>query len=463
MSRAVRAEHAIAVLAREEGLSPDAQLAIENAIDPFPDTRRPTRGWPDAGTSATITPRDKQAMYISINSNYTGLWDVYIFNASTFFDASVGMSLATQSVVSGNNTNILQLGGSGTGPTTVTGLSAYTVPSGTPFNASTWTSNPTAGYSYFNLQTSSTYLTDSMRAISCGFEIHNTTPELYRGGTIVVYRQPMNSSRYASTYGIFTTVGSIAGAISGVVQPFPPISPSAALAFCDSAQWNASKGAYLPCALQSMDLPYNINSTTCPLYYQVAPSDVRYYMPYGGIIAGVYAQQQRLWTEFSQSGAILGGLSPQTTLTVNWNVIYEIQAAGQSRLLENLASPSPPLDCKAFTMLAMLHSRLPVGVEVDRNGLGDWISSAAGAMSRALKPTAALIQPMLAKMKHPVAQMVSAAIKDHKAPNKPAKQQQQPSKRDGGALATANRQRVNRGNHNAMITPSGGNAPGVTS
>jgi hypothetical protein len=457
MSRAVRAENAIAILANEEGLTVDGKLAIENSIDPFPDTRRPTRGWPDAGVSATVTPRDKRSMSVAVKAAYTGLWDCYIIQFPTFYDYAGSGAIATrQTLGAGVPTNVINPSGGSTAPF-LCGLCAFTVPAGTTFNPLTWSVNDAAGYSYYSLQTSPNYITDSMRAISAGIEIHNTTAPLNRQGSIVCFRQPMNSSRYSSTYGLSSSVfNGCYGAAGFVTLAGPPQTPSAALAFSDSTQWNAEKGAYIPCALQSMDLPYNANTYTLPAYYNGLPSDLQVVTPSIPLINNVYNVLPRLWTEFAMSGAVLTGLSNSTTLTVNWNVIYEIQAAGQSTLLENIATPSPPLDLKAMRMLSMLHHLLPVAVEVDRNALGDWIASAAAKMQSVISPTLTMIRPMLAKMKHPVAQMVHEAIKERQ-PKKLAILQ---ASNQAGARA---RQKVNVVNKQRQITPTSGNAPGSTS
>jgi hypothetical protein len=396
-------------------------------------------------------------MFVSNSGNgFNGNWDVYIFLAPTFYDSSTTGSRVNYNVPN----NLVQFGSSGTTPL-FSGVCAFTVPSGTPFNFATWGSNPGSGYLSFNLQTSPSYITDSMRAISSGIEVHNTTSELNKQGTVVCFRQPVNSSRYASSYSAFAG-SSIVGAFSAVNIAGPPATPAAALAFSDSTQWNAAKGCYLPCALQSMDLPYNANAFTLPFFYANQPSDANQSTSSPNVTGGFYGITSRLWTEFAMSGAVFGGLSNSTTLTVNWNVIYEIQAAGQSTLLENIATPSPPLDLKAMRVLAMLHHLLPIAVEVDRNGLGDWIASAAGAVSRAIRPTLTAMAPSLAKMKHPIAQMVAAAVK--KQPTNDRQKPRVPKVPKTTAVDSArSRQQVNKGNHGSMITPSSGNAPGSTS
>jgi hypothetical protein len=257
------------------------------------------------------------------------------------------------------------------------------------------------------------------------------------------------------------------GALSAVLIAGPPQTAAAALSLCDSTQWNAEKGAYLPMALQSTDLPFNANTFTSPLYYINQPSDAYVSAPMANISYGISYPTPKIWTEFSMSGAILTGLSPQTVITINWNVIYEIAAAGQSTLLENIATPSPPLDFRALELLAALHNELPVAVEVDRNGLGDWISSAAKSISNAMTPSLSMMAPMLAMSPHPATRALGAIYStQHLSRRQLPQYAQQSQPRQprhlqplAPAQAAKNRDRVSRGDKKSYTPPSGGNAP----
>jgi len=463
MSRAVRSEHAIAKIAEALHLSVDAKLAIENAIDPFPDTRRPTRGWPDAGTNATVTPRSKQSVTVSQTGGYTQNWDAHIFCTPVFWEAATTWTKGTMFANTGVTLGAITLNGTGSAYS-LTGLNIFTTPTGVAFDPSTWSSNPAAGFIQIQLQTPSNYITDSMRAISSGIEIHNTTPELYRGGTIICYRQPMNSSRYHSTITVSNGTG-VQGAMSIVPLANPPPNASSALALADSTQWNAAKGAYLPMALQTVEIPYNASTYVVPSYYKNTPSDTQVTMPFGFNNSTNYYTTPRLWTEFAMSGAILQGLDPKSSLTVNWNTIYEIQAAGQSTLLENIATPSPARDSKGLDLIFELVNMLPVAVEVDRNGLGDWISSAAGALSRAIMPTMKIMAPTMARSPHPATRIAGMLMSPSPHPYTHDREQHKRDRQQHQLVAPtlskamANRERVGKGNKGAFLTANAGNIP----
>jgi hypothetical protein len=479
MSRAVRAENILSALAAELKLSAGGRLAVENAIDPFPDTRRPTCGWPDASVNATVTPKDKQSFTFSTGSSgYTGTYDMHIFNSPIIWNASVQSGAASGSTTTftqsgGNSTNFVTVAASGTF-TVAVGVTIITVPAGTPLNLQTFGINPALGFNIFRLTTPPSYVTDSMRVISGGIEIHDNTAALTAQGAITIYRQPVNSSRYSQT---LTANDLNFTSFTGAYVATPPPTTARALALADSAQWLAKKGAYLPLQLQSSEVPYNVNNFTQPIWYNNFPSDVvQGSGPFATVSSNLYAFQN-LWTEFAMSGAILTGLSNSCAITINTNFIYEIQAAGQSVLLENMATPSPPLDNRALQVLAMLHHLLPIGVEVDRNGLGDWISSAANAVKNAIAPTMRMVAPMLVHAPHPGLKAIGVAglMMGQKTKNLTEAQREKlietglkgitkkPKTGVTPTLAAASRQRINQGNKHAQNTPTAGNITNASS
>jgi hypothetical protein len=486
MSRAIRAENILARFAREANIGYDAQIAMENAIDTFPDTRRALRGWPDSASGASVVPKSKQSITIQCPSGITtGTYDIHIFNMPNTEPntSSGGYSVANRSInVSGSNVNGFTLGASNGAPT-LSGIVAVACQTGTPLSLS---ATPSSTYTVQTMTTPAQYTSDVTRMIASGIEIHNPTASLYKQGTITCYRQPVNSSRYASTSMVVSQISgqnTITGAASFLAVPSPPPTTSAALALADSTQWNAEQGAYIMHAFHTNDIPTNATSFVQPIIYTGSPNDTSVLVPAPAQLfqSGTPSAstplgfQARFWTETDMSGCILSGLSLQSTILVNWNAIYETFPTGNDILLENLASPSPPLDIRGLECLSILHHELPIAVEVSRNGIGDWISGVANTLRSTLSPTITMLQkaaPAMAMMPHPGLKAAGMGLMMSSSPQQQQKQiaaikQQQKSEKELKALfhtpdsatAAANRTKVARGNTHAQLTPSAGPTP----
>lgn len=411
MSRAVRAETILRRTMDAVGVSAAGKLAVENNIDSFPDTRRPPVGWPDAVTAASVPSKSKQSMTIEAPSGTTGTWDLFIFNCPTWDAPPTNKGAVwTRLLDSGSNpVNVLSQGG--TGGANWSGLVAVAVPTGTPFNMQDFVVSSTQTVQF--LFAPPQYTGEICRITGGGFEVHNPSAVLTQQGSLTVGRQPYNSNRYAGAYSVAVEAAGPTGVFSAVLQPSPPASIAAALAFADSQQWNAKDGSYQNFALHTVDIPANAHSPVQPLFYNVAPSDTLLAgYAADASSAGPFGVFDHFWSEFDQSFCILTGLDPKNTILVNLNLNFELFPSGGDTLLENIARPSPAYDVKALEILSILNYELPVGVTVDRNFLGDWIQSVSRAVSNAVSPALSKFKelaPALTMIPHPAARAAGMA------------------------------------------------------
>jgi hypothetical protein len=253
------------------------------------------------------------------------------------------------------------------------------------------------------------YLQSPYRVIAQGFEVYNTTPELYKGGSVCVYKQPLGNFVEASTVGIVGSGSNVMGYVGALVMEAPPANAAEALLLPTSRQWDAREGCYVIPTLQTLDIGRVIGNYTQPFYYNDTPGDSTYhgpsfsYFPTTGQFP-VFVNQN--FTHFDQVGAIFTGLSPQTTLTLNYRAYIEVFPSSGS-LLSTLAKPSPSYDPVAVDIYANIMKSAPIGVEVKFNGLGDWFIDGINAVKDMVAPIAA---PILKQMKHPAAQAIGALL-----------------------------------------------------
>jgi hypothetical protein len=508
MSRVQRAESILRSKLDAIGVSQDAQIAIENSIDPFPDTRRPLRGWPDGKMGYSVCPKSKQSMTITCPPALITAgtpWDLHIFHNPVSGPQLGGFGFGTvQNNTAGQPLNALQIGSPFS--SSFSGVCAVALASGTAFQMSSF--SPSTSATLTQLLTPAAYLTDLTRMTASAIEVHNPSSNLKKQGSITVWRQASNSPQYASSYLTTQQISGqqqVTGTVSGLPVPQPPGTTASALQLPDSEQWNAEAGAYLVGKLHTMDIPVNAQSFVQPLYYlNSASTDNGFAMlppnplaqsgtPPAGPVVGFHPQ---FWNEYDGYGCILTGLDPSNTILINWNAGYEQSPTGGNTLIQNLATTASALDIRGLEALSTLHYSLPVGVTVDRNLFGDWISGVASTISKNVGPTLdslRKIAPALAMIPHPAAraagiglmatgsnaqqresiqQMQNAnsltqAVNRLNGVSSRARQPRAPRNsvrfaQPTQASASRNRQRIARGNR-GQLTPSGGPAGSTTS
>lgn len=343
-------------------------------MDPFHD--KPIydlQGWPDIEATASVVRCIKQSTVITAPVGFTTNWDCNIVNWPNFYAQTTNVTNVRQ------NNHITDLGSaSGWG-----GLFAYCGPSGVPIN----TIAPTFS-SHLNVD--KTFLSGSSRLIGVGFEVHNTTSELYRQGSVIVWRSP-GSSIEPSLYTVDTATG--VNLFSGNLVRCPPLTADSALLLAGSRQWQASEGCYCVGTFSGIDNPPKLPDYTSFVVYATEDEDV--VADYGpGINSSPliipsspadntsYAQR---WYPINTYGAFFQGLSKETTLTLTWNCYIETFPSVAEKSLVVLATPSAPYDPNALELLDKCLAAMPVGVMVKENFMGTWFPALISAGASLLR------------------------------------------------------------------------------
>lgn len=386
-------------------LSPSGKDWLIQAVDPFHDLPiRPT-GLPDTNSTASVIQCVKLQATITCPVGITsGNWDCHISNTPWWVEEpgsgpygnpgrngiNFGAAFAPNAYqVAGG----LSISSAPAGQSTLFG-----VPSGDP--ASTLGTCQT-------LSLPTTYFDGPSRVISAGFEVYNTTAEIYKQGGVTCYRmeQPVGGDYTAPLY---LNGGTATAALQNVVSIRPrkdrPGTIANAQLLTGSRSWKAEEGAYCVLAMNDVYVPETL---AVPIVYDIVSDDYNSHKLFGltqsatspnlPSVQPVYLNQAK----FSTTGAYFTGLSLQTTLNVFFNVYVErFPLPSQNPDLVVLAQPSPQYDPVALELYSRIMNDMPVGVPVRENGLGQWFVDAVSNI-------APIVGDALSSIPHPFAQVAS--------------------------------------------------------
>jgi len=362
------------------GCSKQGQYWLECCLDPFKDMPESPQGFPDLINSPSVVQVVKQSVNVAVPPVAgAGTWDCNIVmnpNVSTCPSTSY---LNVAGNVYQQNAGPAEIFG---GVEIFSGIAGAPLPNS---NLSATLPLPT-GY------------TGNARVLGMAFEVHNTTSDLNRQGSVVVYRQPgaAITSLTSSALFIDPLIQGKVGALDVAVMPTPPNTVANALILPNSRQWKAADGCYCVSTMsdqvnnptgQNGALPARLNSATAP------PT---FFLP--TILSGTsgttqfwYPSSSQMLTPFNLSGAYFSGLSNSTTLTVNATWIVERFPDYTMADLIVLATPSPAFDPIAQELYSRGAFHLPAGVKVKENGLGDFVKGVAGILDKAGVPMMGLV------------------------------------------------------------------------
>lgn len=470
-------------------MTADGETWLKRALDPFHDYELGLTGYPDRDASKTVT-QEVRYTYDLAKPPVTaaipaGNWDAHIFFSpiqmvSNNAQSMSGLQRQTRQIfgftganypagATIDNIDVAQPAVSGSTAATVDIFDTFTVQSGAPnFRGIPNGSLP--------LSTLGSWLTTALgaplavksgrrRLIAAGIEIHNTTAEIYKQGTLTAYTVPQKFERRQFMTHILNPLGNNA---SGAATPYindptnspsegqdvgpkeyftcsmPPSSAAEAMAYSGTRQWEASKGAYVVARLHE-DNPLREcesgyfafiagDKPNYPLTSSVAGTvgDYRDFLGHRthsvlGSSAGTgsfyFAQEAARRFEClaaDSCGIWLNGLSETSTFRLEIRLTFETAPnyADPQSTLTYMARRSPDYDPCALELYQRAAEQLPVAVPVSMNPAGEWFQMVYSAIKSAL-PTviagARAIAPLLLQSGVPqleAAGMAASAIPD---------------------------------------------------
>lgn len=389
-------------------LSPDGKDWLIQALDPFFDGQHPIAGYPDQYQGKSVVQCVTQTLAIRAPA-VAGVsnWDCHVMFLDDLRDSfynnqfDVASSPFNSFVVedSGRNLNIRSGGQylltkSYPYRAPVNIVSCITGNTTTPSDSGWQNGTAAAPLHEFNGFDLSLFGKDQCRIIAGGLEVVNTTAELYKGGSVIVYEMGQTlTDEYNVIRQNFTSATNYQQtATYGMRSRVPPQSPNQAMLLPGAAKWGAEDGCYLLMKQSKSDNPPEDDVRT----YHRWGNGAQLWNEFPGVFNsrgfGMLTQQDGSWNDagsllvnnghcacpvnhpipYDTTGAYFVGLNTNSVLEVTLRIFIEVFPTPANTSLVVMASPSPAFDPLAMEIYSQVLRELPPGVPVTMNPNGEW-------------------------------------------------------------------------------------------
>jgi hypothetical protein len=415
-ARAQRMERFLATVGARLGLTEAGRKWLTMAIDPFNDELDNHDGFPDGVGQLNLVEQCRETLGVSAPAGCTTNWDMLVVNLPwltpvKFYQAhQLSGASGAGADLSTNLMPAWYVSGSGSA-CTIGGVAIFTAPSAN----NNW--NPctsTTGWQIYNITPTPQQIAGDYRCTDAGFEVCNSTAELYKQGMVTLFRTPV-PTRHEAISGICSG-GTFNGTSPAQVINMDawPLNAQAAFLANNSIQLPASGGCYVPSVINDLDAlgytnfnatqPFIVNGNSSGTINPATGANLLPYQVQDATGVGTWSMAPVAWTNFHMSGALFTGLSLTSTMQVNAKWGIERFPSQNDSVLAPFAHPVPDRDLIALAMYSHIINHMPVGADFLSNGFGDWIQDALGTVSD-------FIAPVLSAIPHPVAQSLATGVK----------------------------------------------------
>jgi len=377
---------------------------LVTAMDPFHDFNHQIAGYPDADVSQTIVACYQYEKVLSKpTSAGAGNWDCHIYSMPVL-SSSIGSPVYNESADWASLTDPAPSAYYMLGPMNInsvaTGLQMGpkipTVP------ADTQDVLPASG--------TEDLFSGCSRVIAMGFEVHNTTAEINKQGSVTTYRMPQCESDNSIVWK--NNLGTSWSVLHGKRIRAPPSDIAAANLLKGTRTWEAKDGVYATVFQSSVINPLKMASSTHTLIDPNADpgaAAVVYANSLTPVLPVVnptsYTPYPTQIAPFDTTGAFFTGLSNATTLNLKVRIYVERAPTWSDPNLAVLASPSAPYDIQALELYAAAINYLPPAVMVNENAMGDWWKAVTSVVRKLAGPLGSVLETFV-----PGAGLIGGAI-----------------------------------------------------
>lgn len=387
---------------RPDALTDEGKRYLRQALDPYHDFNVGNTGVPSLNSGATYCRNIRLTRSIAYptGTSPTGAWDLHIMTTPAYCQQSATTFTSTLGGVGTIASPYTVSNGLGTGFALdqISHVCYAWAPTGSTMgildSAALWYALPIGSPDW-----------GAYRIVSSGFEVHNTTPELYRSGSVTTWRSNPQVELTAVKFNGDTARN------FAVCRSYQGIPATLALAnqMATSRTWEAAAGAYVVSAPDYDDLAFKAYDEGAVVIKTGAVSAVGSTTRSSIIVGGLINPQAPFNTStlvyrsgIVPAGAVFSGLDPASTFRLDCRVLVEISPDLSSNDL-SLAGQPTTSDPVALELAALAFSRLPSGVPVGSNAAGDWF--------RMVLKTIGQVAPLVAGLvPHPVAKVVVGAV-----------------------------------------------------
>jgi len=408
------------------GTSPGGAQWVKTAVDPFHDIDLDVIGMPDSTAGRSVVYAVTENLTLERPAGITGdsAWDCHVAFTPTIADANLYPFLPHSLAGIEQPAAIEFRRGAGANTDHKLRksqfLTANSVVAGQPtfFNDQTGTAAaPTGEYQGLGM---SRFLDNDgssiIRVTGAAFEVHNTTEDVYKSGSITAYKIARESDCCNVT--VRKPSENYTGSrdrVAATITNGPPTSAAVAKLY-NGHTWDAKDGCLVPGVLDAGEsdgekmLPrlHLVKATNGVSNVYWAPAQLdgdNMYMrgvtprnatgtiepPFTSETAPYSDSPPTVVPEMMTSGAYFTGLSSQTKLTLTLRVFVEVFPSASNALVP-LAHPSNPYDAKALQCYQEIMSHMRSGYRVDDNAFGDFFRKAI-AVARTVGQTMMPILP----------------------------------------------------------------------
>lgn len=357
---------------------------LGTALNPFSDFQQNLVGYPDANAQpSNVMMYSSQLNVTAPASAAGGNYDCYIVDTAVDCDPSITCGYiaadAHNSVADYTSVGYPVV-------STVYPLTVMTGPSGADVSPLS-----TAGTEVVQGLFSRNIPKMFGRVIAKGFEVSNTTAEIYKQGTVTCAIVPAVPDQAINVELVDTAAVAESQVQIMKVNPRFPVTVSELRTIPQSSQWEAAKGVYFVPRISSSPYIERPDLPTGNYFYdgthQVVSAAKSGYV-YGGKTFPVLSTSAH--DTFSTGVAFFQGLSNQTTLTVSFRTVVEYFPDPGSQLITE-ASPSAVYDPFVLQIYNEAVKVAPFAVPVGQNAAGDFFRKVLGAVRYAAPVIAAAV------------------------------------------------------------------------
>jgi hypothetical protein len=365
MEKASKAEAKLKAMCDGIGITPEGRKWLDVCLDPFKDIEQKPVGYPDKQMARSCVQTIHDTITITAPASAAGgNWDCHIFSDVLWTGVDLYDTPPTGSFYFRN--------GQGATPHKRGGVVVRSGPAGL---ALTMTSTQNAQCLSFKQDVFAG--NTPSRMLATGFEVHDTTQELKKQGAVVVYR--ISDDATPASYTVAESNAVTTNCQSGVrmVLPEPPTSAGQAIDIPLSQEWESKLGCYVVPVLNTTENPPVDLTDICPNSVDVSNTPLYEWFPKIQSVGTIrYISDKTATIPFGLSGAYFTGLDNAATLVLN--VAYYVeQFPDYQSALHRLTHASCPQDNMALEFYTKIARVMPVGVPVNDNFLGAFISGIA--------------------------------------------------------------------------------------
>lgn len=375
--RVSKAEQRLTNYAKRAGMSEAGKHWLMAAVDPFHDKPLQINGYPDGTPGKSLVQCVKMSTDVSKPSALPAgaTWD-FMINTDNLLTPK---PLLPFSVFSGGLYQPTAVAAPGIVSATAGGLIIRSGISGEQLNGY----NGSATNTLKTVSIGNEFLEGKLRVLAMGFEVCNTTADLYKNGAVTVFEVPQElpEERFTVSFGNQTggtPPTASAGSCSLLKVSSMPNTISQATQITGAQTWEAKDGCYCVCRQNGLFNPavspkavgalMTFSDSVQP--YPV-PTSPGYINASGGTS---FTVNDSITIPFHSKGAYFTGLNENSTFRVNYNVWIERFPTPSEINFLSLATESCDYDPQALEAWAIISGEAPSGVMFKENGLGDWFT-----------------------------------------------------------------------------------------